>query len=844
MKITKMLMIIIFLCVVTTHVLAAIAGKISGVVTDEKGHPIVGANIIVVGTHSGAASDLQGFYYILNVPVGKYVLKATSIGYTPLIIENVYVGADLTTKVNFKLQETVLEMQEVVIQEYKAPAVQKDLTFKVQTMNIDEMRVVPITDMKQLVEKQAGVTKHINTTPVASRPVFGQFSTVPSDGLHFRGGRENETLYLFDGINVDDGLWGGFKLETLGEFSFKSFETLSGTFGPQYGERMSGVVNIGTLDNPVSDYSLYLRGYSDNLGVESSSENTYNGEFQFTGPLPFVKNLTLTAAVREYTSDGYIYGYLYPNYIDSEGKDKSGTPEKVPMQFWDSRYIMSKLIWQPHPNFKMVLGGFSTKANQGVYNHYFKYNPYGTPRVYLDDVLGYLKINHVISPSTFYTVTFSQYARNFESYVFNNSEENLVRPQTGSAEFSISGEDWVFFDSEFIRNEVRAEMTSQITKLHKLELGTVFDFLTTKLDRRNPDGFEYIEHYDIRPRKYAGFIFDKMEFEDMGMIVSAGLRYDFVDPNRVYIKNIFDPEGAVEEVPTRSYISPRLGISYPVSDVAAFHFGYGHYYQYPDFYKVFQGMNSDYPLYPRPNVRTVSGAIATGDIEEEKTINYEAGIQVKVSDEISFNTTGFYRKTSNLVGMKIVEDINGVKFPAFDNLNFATVKGLEFSLKKRFSNYFSGFLNYTYSKTLVSSSLIFQVPTDISRTFPADWDQPHVLNFNLAFKFPAEWGFSVSGGASSGLPYTFNQLQPNAERAPWIHALDLLLYKDFAFLKFNQRIFVQVLNVPNRRNVWWVYADSGKPGIDANPATSDDYTNNPSMWGPGRRVQLGASFWF
>ncbi len=41
------------------------------------------------------------------------------------------------------------------------------------------------------------------------------------------------------------------------------------------------------------------------------------------------------------------------------------------------------------------------------------------------------------------------------------------------------------------------------------------------------------------------------------------------------------------------------------------------------------------------------------------------------------------------------------------------------------------------------------------------------------------------------------------------------------------------------RNVWWVYADSGIAGKDANDATSDDYTDNPAMWGPGRRVQLG-----
>jgi hypothetical protein len=69
-----------------------------------------------------------------------------------------------------------------------------------------------------------------------------------------------------------------------------------------------------------------------------------------------------------------------------------------------------------------------------------------------------------------------------------------------------------------------------------------------------------------------------------------------------------------------------------------------------------------------------------------------------------------------------------------------------------------------------------------------------------------------------------------------------MAYKEWDVAGVTARIFLQVMNVLNRRNVWWVYPDSGLPGIDANPATSDDYTNNPSMWGPGRRIQAGVVF--
>jgi outer membrane receptor protein involved in Fe transport len=184
------------------------------------------------------------------------------------------------------------------------------------------------------------------------------------------------------------------------------------------------------------------------------------------------------------------------------------------------------------------------------------------------------------------------------------------------------------------------------------------------------------------------------------------------------------------------------------------------------------------------------------------------------------------------------------RFPVFDNINAATVKGIEFSLVKRLDRHVSGFFNYTYSEALTTSSVLFSLARDMSRTFPADWDQTHTASFGISLEFPEKWGCSILGSASSGLPYTYNQWQPNAERAPWIGSLDAMAYKEFEFAGLSARLFFQVMNILNRRNVWWVYADSGQPGIDANPSTSDDYTNNPAMWGPGRRMQAGVTFSF
>lgn len=828
--------------------LAQNTGKISGKVVDDKNDPLIGANIVIEGTTLGAAADENGSYYIINIPPGKYSIRVSSIGFTPEKLNEVKIMAGLTTRLDFTLKPSSAQVSEIVVT-YTRPPVQKDLTSKLQGFDSEDLKNLPVKgSVKDIITKQAGITADIVTIPTSSQPIFGQFATIPNDGMHFRGGRTNETLYLFDGIDVTDNLWGGYNLDVMGEYTLQSIRTLTGNFSPQYGEAMSGVIMMETLDNVPREYKAQSTFYTDKLGDKSGSQSTYNYELQFSGPVPFLKNLGFFANARSYSTNGYVNGYIYPEYVDTRGADKSGDPKIVPMAYRDTKMFFGKLIWQISDPLKLRAGYSISNITQGVYNHYFKYNPYGTPHTHLDDYLAYLKFTHILSSSTFYNLTVSNYHRDFKSHVYDTQSEYEVVTAVGGAEFSISGEDYVHFTSGFDKLEIQGDFSSQITKQHYINTGFSVQKMKTELSRINPYGWTYIEDYEYNPLKGYGFINDKMEFDDIGMVINFGLRYDYIDPNREFVEDIKSPNGKLGKVKTRQYVSPRFGISYPISDIAAFRFGWGHYYQYPSFYQVYQGMNRKYEGYPYPDIRNILGAIAKGDIEEEKTVNYEVGLQLQINPLLSCDITGFYRKTSNLIGIQVVEGyevkgdvVKATKYPVFDNVNFATVKGIEVSLNKRLDKNFSGFLNYTYSQALVSSSLIFSQPQDISRTFPADWDQSHSVSFGAVFSFD-EWGFSLLGSASSGSPYTYNIFKPNAERAPWIGQFDALAYKEINFAKINARLFVQVFNLLNRKNVWWVYSDSGQPGKDTNPATSDDYTNNPQQYGPGRRVQIGISF--
>jgi hypothetical protein len=846
----KKLKLFLFGCLISlsSQILAQVGGKIVGVVTDaDNGQPLIGCSIFIENLMLGDATDSDGNYLILNIPSGTHTIKVQMVGYNSQVIKGVKVSSGLTITLDFKLVAETIELQEVTVTSYKIPPVQKDLTSKLQGRTGEEISQIPITTVKDVLVQQAGVTRQILTRDVSSLPVFGQFATVPSDGLHFRGGRENEAAYLLDGINVGDALWGDFNVDQMGELSISSMETFTGTFAPQYGEAMSGIVKISSLSEMSTTPKFALKSFTDQLGYDAISDNTYGVEFVLSSALPFYSNLGFVFSHRTYSTDGYIYGYIYPEYVNSEGTDKSGTPIEVPMEFNDTEFNFGKLIWQALPSLKISLGGFISKANRGVYNHYFKYNPYGTPPVRLDDNLGYLKINYLINERSYLELSVANYERGFKSHVYDDMSLYGVVPQNGTAEFSIVGEDWVYFDTYFNRKEANVDYVWQINKIHNLSIGSTLQLLKTDYVRRNPDGGEALEQYSYEPYQIDGYVNEKMEFEDMGMIINLGARFDYINTNRKVLVEITqngDPNAPMEDAKAEFYVTPRLGISFPIADRAAVRFGYGGYYQYPNYYKVFQGTyyveaSGEY----RPNPQLENTPIASSMIEPEKTVNYEFGLQTMLGDFVSLDVTAFYRKTNNLIGIILNETTEGKRFQEMGNIDYATVKGIEFSLKKHFSNNFSAFFNYTLSNTLVSTSILFERPTDESRTFPANWDQPHVFQGNIHFEMNNGFGFSLYGSIASGFPYTRSSFDPNGERSPSIHQLDLNLFKNFDFFGFKQQLFVQVTNLTNDRNVWWVYADSGVPGQDANEATSYDYTNNPSMYGPGRTIRLGIKLW-
>ena len=134
---TAIFLLIVF-CVST--IFAGTTGKITGTVTDnDTGEAIPGANIMIVGTHLGSATDLKGNYTIINVPLGTYTVEASIIGYRTVKTKDVKVKANSTTKLNFVLSAQSIESEAIVVTAER-PMIMKDISSQMATVSGAKMR--------------------------------------------------------------------------------------------------------------------------------------------------------------------------------------------------------------------------------------------------------------------------------------------------------------------------------------------------------------------------------------------------------------------------------------------------------------------------------------------------------------------------------------------------------------------------------------------------------------------------------------------------------------------------------------------------------------------------------
>ena len=127
-----------------TFALSQTTGKISGIIFEEDSKdPLPGANIYLVNTSYGTASDENGRFTIINIPPGKYVLKTDMIGYKSVQMDNLVISVNRTTSLDIEMFQTVIE-GEVVTVEVSRLTQKKDQTGTIKNISSEEIDALPV----------------------------------------------------------------------------------------------------------------------------------------------------------------------------------------------------------------------------------------------------------------------------------------------------------------------------------------------------------------------------------------------------------------------------------------------------------------------------------------------------------------------------------------------------------------------------------------------------------------------------------------------------------------------------------------------------------------------------
>ncbi len=900
---------------------AGTTGKISGKVTDlETGEPLPGINIIIDGTTLGAASDIDGFYIINNIPPGRYAVVASGIGFQKKRFVDVRVRADFTTQLNFDMSTEAITTEEVVVQA-RAEMVRKDLTSSHTSIDAETIESLPVESVTQLLTLQAGITQG-------------------ADGaIHIRGGREYDTQYSINGMSIVNP-YDNSKSVTIATNAIKELSVVSGTFNAEYGNALSGIVNTvtkeggskytGTVSAYTGDYVSVRDDVFTNID-EIDPLNNFVSEMTLSGPIPYTSDKLSFFLSGRYAKDkGYLYGIRQHTINDSVSVNRfnpnditiaaNGDGEEVAMNTGESISTTGKLTIRPTSTFKINLDMLYSWSNWKPYVHSLKYNPDAVNDRYTWGLLSLMEIRHALSNRTFYTFRVSYNIDDTKRYLFplldgNGNEvdfyagksleglrpdpryqpEHKSRASGAPISFRSGGTFESSYQSHFYQRtkiySAKFDLTSQVSNQHEIKFGgqwRYYDinshFFEIVMDSTNftsptifPESTTRNNQYTKNPFEFSFYLQDKMEFDKL--IVNVGLRYDFFNSQSRYSTNVFYPTPDVPFVPpsinrddlladseVKQQLSPRVGVSFPITDKGIIHFSYGHFFQLPPLRFLFTNAEYEYsfgqPVYGNAN------------LNPEKTIAYELGLQQQLFENLAFNITGYFKDVRDLLAPQTIRISGESTYQTYVNKDYASIKGIVFSLTKRRTptDRLGLTLDYTFQTAEGNDFSADAFFLDLSsgrqtEKIPVylDWDKTHQLNTTISYGVQNDWNITLVGKIGTGLPYTpeiFDKqvfLEPNSDRRPTQVKVDLLAEKTIVLFGIDLTVFAKVFNLFDTLNENTVYASTGRsnytlsatrgPAIETNRLaeiypeikTADEFYANPAYYLAPREVRFGLS---
>lgn len=776
---------VLFLLTGMLSVVNAQSGRLEGTVRDARsGEPLTGVNILIEELTIGAASNLDGYFTVINIRPGTYTVRATYIGFTTVTLTDVRINIGQTTSLDIRLREEVFQGEEVTVVAER-PIVQRDVSSSQVNLSAEEIRNLPVTTVTGVVGLQAGI-----------------------QGLAVRGGSSDEVAFNVNGLTLrDDRDKSPFTAVSI--TSVAEIQVQTGGFNAEYGDVQAGIVNVVTKEgNPEKyEFDIYYRHDAPgrkHFGEAVNSPNSYwirpfvDPEVAFTGtsnwdpwtrrqypsfngwntvasntladpdprnhltpesaqqvflwqhrknmepaeadyvidggfggPVPFVSNMLGNArfwASYRRTQNMYMIPLSVDRYSNDLASLKLTSDIRKGMKLSVEGFYSTEQ--GTNSNNSGDPGFFSTAS--GIAGAVVSRNSFGDSRIYSSDYFAPSRVDrfmiggkftHTLSPRTFYEVHGSFYNTEYSTNPSGLRDTTKIR---FFGDFGVDEAPFGFWplpssgvgsgmrmgvgmsnsrdSSKLGTLSLRYDLTSQVNRYNQIKTGVQFvqifsDVNYGSVDTYLPSGRSTTK-WNNQPIRAAAYLQNKFEYE--GIVANIGMRLDYSNANTDWIVyEVFDPlfnqpvEGEVTDVfpateaKQHLVLSPRIGISFPITVTSKLYFNYGHFQSFPSTFSLYRV--ETFVENSRIN------SLANPNLPLQKTVSYELGYEQSLLNEYLVRVSGYYKDETNIpVTTNFVNRLSQTLYRTQRADSYRDTKGLELTLSRPRGEWFSGFVNYTY----------------------------------------------------------------------------------------------------------------------------------------------------
>jgi hypothetical protein len=753
--IKKLSLLLLLLCI--GSVAQAQNFTISGTIEDKgTGETLIGASVVLPELAGrGAVSNEYGFFS-LTAPKGRYKLEVRYVGYltykTEIVLEN-------NQSLNVALEDAAT-LQEVVI---KAEKTNDNITKPLA--GVDRLTMAEIKALPTLLGER-DVIRSIQLLPGVKSGGEG------GGGLYVRGGANDQNLILLDEAPVYNvsHLLGFFS--TFNADAIKDATLYKGGMPPQYGGRLSSVLDVKMNDGNNQDYHV-----SGGIGLISSKINV-------EGPIQKGKSSFLVTGRRTY-ADLFL------------GLSSDTTLSSSKLYFYD---LNAKVNYEINDKNRIYLSGYFGRDVLGFGDNF---------GLSWGNATGTLRWNHVFSDKLFSNT----------SLIFSNYS-NQISISAGTNDFEINSkiQDWNLKQDFSLYSDSRNTWKFGLQAIHhtvtpsSIEAGEESSLNTNEAqDRKGLESAAYFSHeWKATPRLN---ILWGSRFS-MYNVLGGGDFYTYNQDGEVLTTTTY---GEGDIVKTYLNIEPRLALSYTLTRTSSLKLGYNRNTQNLHLLSNSTTSTPNDLWLPTTNV-------TKPEIADQVSLGYFLNFGENNNYEFSAET--YYKYMQNQVDYRNGTDLNGNTNPEKDLL-FGTGRayGLEFLLKKR-AGRFNGWLSYTLARTERKIDGI-----NNGEYYNARQDRTHDIAIVGMYQLSKRWSLSANWVYNTGNAVTFPSgkyeingnttylyTERNGYRMPSSHRLDIgATFAARKTKRFESEWAFSLYNAYNRKNPFTItFQDS-----ETNPGTTE-----------------------